>query len=185
VDGLATGGGILGRPVETVRCRTVDLEVPADAEIVVEGRITPGGPDPAIEVTAITHRREPLLVAGPTGPPASDDHVLEVLADESSLLERLRRAFPEVTAVCVPDWGGGARSAVVVALRQRYKGQARHLILTALGDPTHLRSVIVVDDDVDVFSTTQVNRAMTTRFQPAEDLIVLPRRAWGADATRP
>jgi 2,5-furandicarboxylate decarboxylase 1 len=218
VDELAIGGGILGRPVETVRCRTVDLEVPADSEIVVEGRILPGeyaeegpfgeftgyyGPaerNPVIEVTAITHRRDPVFVAGLTGVPTTDNHVLKVFAYESNLLENLRRAFPEVTAVCFPDWGG-VQYAAVVALRQRYKGQARHLILTALGDASRLKWVIVVDDDIDVFNTAQVNWAMTTRFQPAEDLIVIPRVAggpldpsapekevisvWGVDATRP
>jgi 2,5-furandicarboxylate decarboxylase 1 len=89
----------------------------------------------------------------------------------------------------------------VVSLKQRYKGQARHLIMTALGDPTHLKQVVVVDDDIDVYDTEAVNWAMITRGQPAEDIIVVPRVAggpldpsapekelisvWGFDATRP
>jgi UbiD family decarboxylase len=218
VDELTIAGGILGRPVETVRCKTVGLEVPADSELVLEGRIMPGelveegpfgeftgyyGPaerNPVIEVTAITSRRDPIYLAGMTGMPTTDNHVLKVFAYESAMLENLRRAFPEVTAVCFPDWGGVQYSAVV-ALRQRYKGQARHLILTALGDSARPKWVIVVDDDIDVFDTDQVNWALTTRFQPAEDLIVVPRVAggpldpsapekevisvWGCDATRP
>jgi 4-hydroxy-3-polyprenylbenzoate decarboxylase/2,5-furandicarboxylate decarboxylase 1 len=217
VDELTIAGGILGRPVELVRCRTVDLEVPADSEIVIEGRILPGelvtegpfgeftgyyGPaerNPVMEVTAVTSRRDPIYLAGLTGVPTTDNHVLKVFAYESAMLDNLRRAFPEVTAVCFPDWGGVQYSAVV-ALRQRYKGQARHLILTALGDPARPKWVIVVDDDIDVFDTEQVNWALTTRFQPAEDLIVVPRVAggpldpsapekevisvWGCDATR-
>jgi UbiD family decarboxylase len=218
VDELAIAGGILGEPVRTVRCRTVDLEVPADAEIVIEGRILPGefamegpfgefsgyyGPaerNPVIQVTAVTHRRDPVFLAGLTGVPTTDNHVLKVFAYESNLLQNLRGAFPEVTAVCFPDWGG-VQYAAVVALRQRYKGQARHLILTALGDPARIKWVVVVDDDVDVFDTEQVNWAITTRSQPAEDLVVVPRVAggpldpsapekevisvWGLDATRP
>jgi 2,5-furandicarboxylate decarboxylase 1 len=218
VDELGIAGGILGRPVETVRCRTVDLEVPADSEIVIEGRILPGeralegpfgefsgyyGPaehNPVIEVTAITHRAGPVFLAGLTGVPTTDNHVLKVFAYESKLLENLRAAFPEVTAVCFPDWGG-VQYAAVVAMRQRYKGQARHLILTALGDAARVKWVIVVDDDVDVFDTEQVNWAIITRSQPAEDLVVIPRVAggpldpsapekevisvWGLDATRP
>jgi 2,5-furandicarboxylate decarboxylase 1 len=217
VDELAIAGGVLGRPVQTVRCKTVDIEVPADSEIVIEGRILPGervlegpfgefsgyyGPaehNPVIEVTAITHRADPVFLAGLTGVPTTDNHVLKVFAYESNLLENLRGAFPEVTAVCFPDWGG-VQYVAVVALRQRYKGQARHLILTALGDAARVKWVIVVDDDIDVFDTEQVNWAITTRSQPAEDLVVVPRVAggpldpsapekevisvWGLDATR-
>jgi 4-hydroxy-3-polyprenylbenzoate decarboxylase/2,5-furandicarboxylate decarboxylase 1 len=218
VDELAIAGGILGRPVPVVRCRTVGLEVPADAEIVIEGRILPGeyvregpfgeftgyyGPaesNPVIQVTAITHRRDPVFLAGLTGVPTTDNHVLKVFAYESNLLQNLRGVFPEVTAVCFPDWGG-VQYVAVVALAQRYKGQARHLILTALGDPARLKWVVVVDDDIDVYDTEQVNWAITTRSQPAEDLVVIPRVAggpldpsapekevisvWGLDATRP
>lgn len=217
VDELAIAGGILGSPVELVPCRTIDLEVPATTEIVIEGRILPGervregpfgeftgyyGPaemNQVMEVTAVTYRRDPLFLAGLTGVPTTDNHVLKVFAYESNLMDNLRRVFPEVTAVCFPDWGGVQYSAVI-ALRQRYKGQARHLILTALGDSSRPKWVIVVDDDIDVYDTDAVNWAMITRSQPAEDLIVVPGVAggpldpsapekevisvWGVDATR-
>jgi 2,5-furandicarboxylate decarboxylase 1 len=218
VDELGIAGGILGRPVEMVRCVTVDVEVPADSEIVIEGRILPGrrvregpfgeftgyyGPaedNQVLEVTAVTTRRDPIFLAGLTGLPTTDNHVLKVFAYESNLLENLRRACPEVTEVCFPDWAG-VQYVAVVGLKQRYKGQARHLIMTALGDPTHLKQVVVVDDDIDVYDTEAVNWAMITRGQPAEDIIVIPRVAggpldpsapekevisvWGFDATRP
>lgn len=217
VDELGIAGGILGSPVELVPCKTVDLEVPADSEIVIEGRVLPServtegpfgeftgyyGPaeeNQVIEVTAITHRRDPIFLAGLTGVPTTDNHVLKTFAYESTLLENLRRTFPEVTAVCFPDWGG-VHYAAVIALKQRYKGQARHLILTALGDSVRAKWVIVVDDDIDVYDTDAVNWAITTRSQPAEDLVVVPRVAggpldpsapekevisvWGLDATR-
>jgi 4-hydroxy-3-polyprenylbenzoate decarboxylase/2,5-furandicarboxylate decarboxylase 1 len=217
VDELGIAGGILGRPVEMVKCKTVDVMVPADAEIVIEGRVLPGkrvtegpfgeftgfyGPaeeNPLFEVTAITTRKDPVFVAGLTGVPTTDNHVLKVFAYESNLLENLRRACPEVTAVCFPD-SGGVQYSAVVALKQRYKGQARHLILTALGDPSRLKFVVVVDDDIDVYDPDAVNWAMITRGQPAEDIIVVPRVAggpldpsapekevvsvWGFDATR-
>jgi 4-hydroxy-3-polyprenylbenzoate decarboxylase/2,5-furandicarboxylate decarboxylase 1 len=217
VDELGIAGGILGRPVELVKCKTVDVTVPADAEIVIEGRVLPGkrvtegpfgeftgfyGPaeeNPLFEVTAITTRKDPVFVAGLTGVPTTDNHVLKVFAYESNLLENLRRACPEVTAVCFPD-SGGVQYSAVVALKQRYKGQARHLILTALGDPSRLKFVVVVDDDIDVYDPDAVNWAMITRGQPAEDIIVGPRVAggpldpsapekevvsvWGFDATR-
>jgi 2,5-furandicarboxylate decarboxylase 1 len=213
VDELAIAGGILDRPVEMVRCRTVDVLVPADSEVVIEGRVLPGqrvlegpfgeftgfyGPaemNPLFEVTAVTTRSDPIFLAGLTGVPTTDNHVLKVFAYESNLLENLRRACPEVTEICFPDWGGVQYSAVI-GLKQRYKGQARHLIMTALGDPSRIKFVVVVDDD----DTEAVNWAMITRGQPAEDIIVIPRVAggpldpsapekevisvWGFDATR-
>jgi 4-hydroxy-3-polyprenylbenzoate decarboxylase/2,5-furandicarboxylate decarboxylase 1 len=216
-DELTIAGGILGRPLETVRCKTVDLEVPEETELVIEGRILPGvkapegpfgeftgyyGPqedNPVIEVTAITHRRAPVFLAGLTGVPTTDNHVLKVFAYESNMLDNLQRIFPEVTNVCFPDWGG-VQYVAVVALKQRYKGQARHLILSALGDAARVKWVIVVDDDIDVYDTEAVNWAIATRSQPAEDIIVVPRIAggpldpsapekevisvWGLDATR-
>jgi 4-hydroxy-3-polyprenylbenzoate decarboxylase/2,5-furandicarboxylate decarboxylase 1 len=195
-DELEIAGGIRGEPVEVVKGVTVDLEVPATAEIVIEGRILPGeraregpfgeftgyyGPqemNPVMEVTAITHRRDPIYLAGMTGVPTTDNHVLKAFAYESVLLENLRNVFPEVVDVGFPDWAG-TQYAAVVSLRQRYKGQARHLILTALGDAARLKWVIVVDEDVDVHDTEQVMWAAITRSQPAEDLIVVEGVAGG------
>jgi len=195
-DELGIAGGINGEPVEVVRGKTVDLVVPATAEIVFEGRILPGqrikegpfgeftgyyGPaeeNPVMEVTAITHRRDPIFLAGLTGVPTTDNHVLKAFAYESVLYENLTKVFPEVTAVAFPDWGG-VQYVAVVALRQRYKGQARHLILTALGDSSRPKWVIVVDDDIDVHDTERVMWACITRGQPAEDVIIVPGVAGG------
>lgn len=195
-DELSIAGGIRGEAVDVVKCRTVDLEVPATSEIVIEGRMVPGervpeGPfgeftgyygaqelNPVMEVTAITHRRDPIFLAGMTGVPTTDNHVLKSFAYESVLLENLRNVFPEVVDVAFPDWAG-TQYAAVVSLRQRYKGQARHLILTALGDAARLKWVIVVDDDVNVHDTEQVMWAAITRSQPAEDLIVVEGVAGG------
>jgi 4-hydroxy-3-polyprenylbenzoate decarboxylase/2,5-furandicarboxylate decarboxylase 1 len=113
-----------------------------------------------------------------TGVPTTDNHVLKAFAYESVLLENLRSVFPEVVDVAFPDWAG-TQFAAVVSLRQRYKGQARHLILTALGDAARLKWVIVVDDDVNVHDTEQVMWAAITRSQPAEDLIVVEGVAGG------
>ncbi|MCY4622253.1 MAG: UbiD family decarboxylase [bacterium] len=218
VNEMTVAGGIRGEPVDVVKCVSVDLEVPSSAEIVIEGRVLPGervmeGPfgeftgyyGPAeenhvIEVTAITHRRDPIFLAGMTGLPPTDNHVLKSFAYESALYEKLLETFPEVTAVTYPNWGG-VQYAAVIALEQRYKGQARHVILTALGDSSRPKLVIVVDEDIDVYDTEMVNWAIMTRSQPEEDTIIVPRVAggpldpsapekevisvWGIDATRP
>ncbi len=195
-DELGIAGGINGQPVDVVRGKTVDLLVPATAEIVIEGRILPGvramegpfgeftgyyGPaeeNQVMEVTAITHRRDPIFLAGLTGVPNTDNHVLKSFAYESTLYEDLRKTFPEVTAVSFPDWGG-TQYVAVVALRQRYKGQARHLILNALGHAARPKWVIVVDEDIDVHDTERVMWAMVTRGQPADDIITVAGVAGG------
>ena len=100
--------------------------MPATTEIVIEGHVLPGervreGPfgeftgyygaaelNPVMEVTAITHRREPIFLAGLTGVPTTDNHILKGFAYESVLLENLRKIFPEVTRSAFPDWGGVA-----------------------------------------------------------------------------
>ncbi len=218
VNELTIAGGIRGEAVSVVKGVTVDLEVPATAEIVIEGRVLPGErveegpfgeftgyygpaePNPVLEVTAITHRRDPIFLAGMTGVPPTDNHVLKSFAYESQLYERLRETFPEITAVAFPEWGG-VQYAAVIALEQRYKAQARHVILSALGDSSRPKLVIVVDADIDVHDTDAVNWAIITRSQPAEDIVVVPRIAggpldpsapekevisvWGIDATRP
>lgn len=195
-DELTIAGGINGAPVEVVRGKTVDLLVPTTAELVIEGKIWPGktalegpfgeftgyyGPaeqNPVIEVTAITHRRNPIFLAGLTGVPTTDNHVLKAFAYESTLYEDLHRTFPEVTAVSFPDWGG-TQYVAVVAVRQRYKGQARHLLLAALGHASRPKWVIVVDEDIDVHDTERVLWAMVTRGQPAEDIVTVDRVAGG------
>ena len=172
------------------------LLFPAGAEFVVEGVIRPDamqaegpfgeftgyyGPaeqNPVIEVTAITHRRNPIFLAGLTGVPTTDNHVLKAFAYESTLYEDLHRTFPEVTAVAFPDWGG-TQYVAIVAVRQRYKGQARHLLLAALGHASRPKWVIVVDDDIDVHDTERVLWAMVTRGQPAEDIVTVDRVAGG------
>jgi 2,5-furandicarboxylate decarboxylase 1 len=218
VNEITIAGGIRGAAVPVVKGVTVDLEVPATAEIVIEGRILPGErvsegpfgeftgyygpaePNPVMEVTAITHRRDPIFLGGMTGVPPTDNHILKSFAYESTLFERLRETFPEVTAVSFPEWGG-VQYAAIIAIDQRYKGQARHVILTALGDSSRPKLVVVVDSDINVYNTDEVNWAIITRSQPAQDLIVVPRVAggpldpsapekelisvWGIDATRP
>ena len=218
VNEMTVAGGIRGEPVPVVKCVSVDLEVPSSAEIIIEGRVLLGervlegpfgeftgyyGPaedNQVIEVTAITHRRDPIFLAGMTGMPPTDNHILKSFAYESALYEKLRETFPEVTAVSYPEWGG-VQYATVIALDQRYKAQARHVILTALGDSSRPKLVIVVDDDIDVYDTDEVSWAIMTRSQPAEDTIIVPRVAggpldpsapekevisvWGIDATRP
>jgi 4-hydroxy-3-polyprenylbenzoate decarboxylase/2,5-furandicarboxylate decarboxylase 1 len=198
VDELGVAGALRGDAVELVRCVSVDLEVPATAEIVIEGRFRPGvrhaegpfgefsgyvGPgdpagEPVLEVTAITLRRDAIYQAGLTGVPVTENHVLKSLPMEAQLLVDLRGSYPDVTAVHYPA-EGGAEFLCVIALRQRYAYEARNVILSALGSTGHPKLVVVTDDDVDIYDMAKVWWAILTRCQPAEDVVIVDKAAGG------
>jgi 4-hydroxy-3-polyprenylbenzoate decarboxylase/2,5-furandicarboxylate decarboxylase 1 len=195
-DEFAIAGGLRGAPVELVRCRTVDLDVPATTEIVIEGVFRPGirhpegpfgefsgyvGPgndEPVLEVSAITTRHDPIYQAGLTGIPVTENHVMKGLPMEAQLLVTLRETYPDVTAVSFsPE--GASEFLCVIGLRQRYAYQARNVILAAMGSAGHPKIVVVVDDDIDVYDMARVWWAIVTRFQPDRDLLVVPQAAGG------
>lgn len=195
-DELEIAGGIRGRPVEVVKCRTVNLEVPATSEIVIEGKVLPNireaeGPfgeftgfygqqenNPVVEVTAITHRKEPIYQAGLTGLPTTENHILKEFPYEANLYEKLKREYPEVQNVHYSP-AGGAQFLAIISLKQRYKGEAKNIILSALGDSSRPKFVVVVDDDVDIYDPIKVLWAMNFCMQPAEDVTIIPNTAGG------
>jgi 2,5-furandicarboxylate decarboxylase 1 len=195
-DELGVAGALHGAPLELVRCETVDLEVPATAEIVLEGYfdpgerreegpfgeftgyVGPGGFEPVFHCTAITTRRDPIFQAGLTGIPITENHVMKLLPMEANLLSTLRQGYPDVQAVhFAPE--GGAEFLAVVSLRQRYLNQAKNLLLSALGSSGHPKMAIVVDDDIDVYDPVKVWWAVLTRSQPSDDVIIIPKAAGG------
>ena len=196
VDELEIAGGIRGQPVEVVKCKTVDLEVPATAEIVVEGKVLPNvrepeGPfgeftgfygtqenNPVVEVTAITHREDPIFQTVLTGLPTTENHVLKEFACEATLYEKLKKEYPEVQNVHYSP-AGGTHFLVIISLKQRYKGEAKNVLLSALGDSLRPKFVITVDDDVDIYDPIKVLWALSFCTQPAEDVVIIPSTAGG------
>jgi 4-hydroxy-3-polyprenylbenzoate decarboxylase/2,5-furandicarboxylate decarboxylase 1 len=193
VDELTLAGGLRGEAVEVVKCRTVDLEVPADAEIVLEGYILnnvrePEGPfgeypgyytdedprpRPVFEVTAITRRRDAIYQAGLTGAPMTENHVLKELPLESSMFQDLQSVFPNVTGVHYPGAGSNA-FLCVVAMHPLTVRDSRNLLLNVLGNRKRGKYNVIVDDDVDIFNLEQVVHAICTRTEPAQDSIIVP-----------
>jgi 2,5-furandicarboxylate decarboxylase 1 len=188
VGELEIASALHDEPLPVVRCRTVDIDVPASAEIVIEGRILPGvrlpegpfgefpryyGPRSdkhVIEVSAITHRRRPVFH---DILPAGREHLLlGAVPREASLLRSLRRSFPGVQAVHMTP-GGACRYHAVVAIEKRQEGQARNVILAALANNFDIKHVWVVDTDVDVFDPEAVEWAVATRFQADRDLVLV------------
>lgn len=190
-DELAVAGALRESPLEVVRCVTVPLEVPASAEIVIEGEILPdtlveegpfgefigfyGGPrEPRsiIRVTAVTHRDQPILQATYEGRPPHESAVLTGVPREAELIRQIQ--LPGVKRVNVTVAGGGALHAVV-AVEKPYEGFGKAVGMAVLG--THpgrfVKQVIIVDDDVDPFDATAVEWAVATRVQPHRDVEII------------
>ncbi|MBI5444911.1 MAG: UbiD family decarboxylase [Deltaproteobacteria bacterium] len=184
-DKLEIAGALRGRPLELARARTVDVEVPARAEIVLEGRVLPGvrepeGPfgentgyyfrarGPIVELSAVTHRRDFIYPA--LCPWTADvDHLLS-LAAGTELLAFLQGQIYGVTDVeMIP---GTCGFSAVVAVKGCKPAEVRRLILLALGSDRRLKAVTVVDDDVDLRNPREVSWALATRYQPDRDTVV-------------
>ena len=188
-DELEIAGALHGAPLKVVKCLTNEVRVPAESEIVIEGRILSGvkeaeGPfgefpkyysarehREVIQVDAITHRRDPIYH---TIVPAEMEHLLlGSIPREATLLAYLQRSFPAVTDVHLAI-GGVGRYHLYVQLRKTHEGQPKNVICAAFGAHYDIKQVIVVDEDVQVHDPQQVEWAVATRFQADHDLIVIP-----------
>ena len=193
-DELDTAGGLVGRPLKVVECETVDLEVPAHSEIVLEGRIPPGvreeeGPfgdysmvydgivrrrlEPVIELTCLSMRENPIYH---DILPASMDHwILGGVPREAELLDTVRRVNPNVLKVHLTP-GGCCRFHAVVQIRKVCEADGKTTIVAAYS-PTEtardVKLVVVVDEDIDPFNLAEVEWALATRVQYDRDIVVL------------
>ena len=201
-DELALAGGLRGEPLRLARCVSVDLEVPADAEIVIEGVIPanvrePEGPfgdflefyvpqmdNHRLRVTAITHRRDPIfqtMVAG-----SREDVNLLGLSREVDVVTAVERTGARVVDAHL----GPTILACSIAIEARYPGEAKNVGLAALGAYPWLKYCIVVDHDVDVQSLDDVWWAVANRSSPERAIVVahgapaFPRDAHGIHGSR-
>jgi UbiD family decarboxylase len=182
-------GGLLGEPLEVAPCSTIDLHVPAAAEIVIEGEILPGVREPegpfgeftgyysrrstehVFVAKAIAMRERPWFQSIGSG--RAGDHITTLgLVREAEITNALERVVPNVAAVHVPLSGTSSFTAYV-AIKQGRPGEAKHAIPIVLGVDHYLKLVIVVDDDIDVFDESEVMWAVATRMQADRDLVVV------------
>jgi 2,5-furandicarboxylate decarboxylase 1 len=200
VDECALAGGLQGEPVSLVPARTVDVEVPADAEVVIEARILPGErhPEapfadmsrsysrvklgPLTEITAITRRRDPILQVAYSG--HADATNMAAIGQEIAVWRAARAASSNLTGVHIPASGFGLhcylsiRKAPTVEGFER--GEQRNAMLAALGAVPQIKLIIAFDDDVNIFDESKVLGALARRFQAkdpstGEDrLLVIP-----------
>jgi UbiD family decarboxylase len=187
-DERSVAGGLLGAPLEVVRTPRYGIRVPAHAEYVLEGVITPGlhaeeGPfgeftgyssdrstNNLLRVETLMHRRDPMLVSIAGG--NSAEHLnLGRVPREAEMVEKLKERFPSVTAVHYP--ASGTHFHAYVAVRQMRPGEARQVMLGLLGWDPYLKTVIAVDADVDITRDENVLWALATHFQPHQDVIIV------------
>lgn len=187
-DELEIAGSLQGRALPVAKCLTNDVRVPAEAEIVLEGRVLPHvreeeGPfgefpqyygQPAkrhvIEIDAITHRPNPLfhtIVGG-----ALEHLILGQIPRESTLLAHLKRSFPNVVDVHLPR-GGTCRYSMVVKLDQKQEGEAKNVILGSFAGHNDIKHVVIVDTDVNIYDPVEVEWAVVTRTQADRDYVVI------------
>ena len=188
VGELMVAGFLKGSAVQLVKCKTVDLEVPANAEIVLEGWVdredlgmegpfgdhtgfyTPAEEFPIFRISAMTMRRDaiyPSIVVGK--PPAEDEWLAK--ATERIFLPALRMSVPELVDYDLPT-AGAFHNCVLVSIRKRYPGHARKVMhaLWGLGLMSLSKAIVVVDEHVDVHDYEQVFFYLCANLDPARDV---------------
>src|SRR5437899_813364 len=182
-------GGLLGEPLQVAPCASIDLHVPASAEIVIEGEILPGVREPegpfgeftgylsrrstehVFVARAIAMRERPWFQSIGSG--RAGDHITTLgLIREAEIANALGRVIPNVRGVHVPLSGTSSFTAYV-SIAQSRPGEAKHVIPIVLGVDHYLKLVIVVDDDIDVFDEAELLWAIATRMQADRDLVVI------------
>ena len=191
IDEFLLAGYLRKRSVELVKCETSDLEVPADADIVIEGYVDPKEPlrmegpfgdhtgfytlpepYPVFHVTAITHRRDAVYPATVVGVPPMEDFYIGG-ASVKIFLPVFRMNFPEIVDMALPA-EGVFHNLVVVSIKKTYPMQAYKLMhgLWGMGQMMFTKYIIVVDDDVDVHDTSAVMFRWLSNTDPQRDALM-------------
>src|SRR6188472_1238707 len=188
LDELMLAGVLSKRRVELVKCRTIDLEVPAHAQIVLEGYVEPGerrreGPFgdhtglysladdyPVFHLTCMTMRRNPTYVTTVVGIPPMEDVYLGK-ASERIFLPLIRKTLPEIVDMAFPP-PGIFHNIVIVSIDKRYPGHARKIMSAfwGLGQLMFSKCIIVVDKDVNVQNEAEVAWIVGTHYDPERDI---------------
>lgn len=183
-------GGLFGEPYRLARCGVNDIEVPAGAEMIIEGEILAGVHEPegpfgeftgyasyrstqnVFVANRVRMRRDAYFHSVVSG--MSRDHILiSCVTREGEILNALRRNLPNVRAVHVPHKTCGAFLAIV-SMKKIAEGEPKMAMLTALGTELYTKQVIVVDDDVDIFDMEDVMWAVATRVKAEKDIVLIP-----------
>ncbi|MBU2600110.1 menaquinone biosynthesis decarboxylase [bacterium] len=188
MDEMLFAGFLRKQPVELVKCKTIDLEVPANAEIVLEGYVDPhkrqvegpfgdhtgfySPPDeyPVFNITCITHRKDAIYPATIVGKPPMEDCFFGK-ATERIFLPLLKIQLPEVVDINLPI-EGVFHNCAIFSIKKEYPGQAKRLMhaIWGMGQLMFTKVIIVVDDDVEVSNLSEVTWKVFNNIDPKRDI---------------
>ena len=188
MDEFLFSGFLRRDPVELVKCKTVDLDVPANAEIVLEGYVKLGelrteGPFgdhtgfysleaqyPVFHVTCITQRKEPIYLTTIVGPPPQEDYFIGHMI-ERVFLPVMKMTHPEIVDVAMPA-EGIFQNLMIVSIRKSYPGHARKTMnaIWSLGQAMFTKVVVIVDHDVNVQDSREVVWKALCAIDPERDI---------------
>lgn len=200
-DELAIAGGLINDPIRLVKCETSDIEVPAEAEIILEGKVlaksmTEEGPFGEVtggyamegsteifQLDCITHRKNPLFYGMHSGAPMGDPQSITGTCIEVALHEHLSKVEGGMDILDIRCLGISGLMAIVIKIRPKVHGQAKTALMAALSGPyMHPKLAIAVDDDIDAGDLRQIFWSMTTRVHAEKDVIKIPNtRIWSLD----
>lgn len=189
MDELMLAGFLRRESVELVRCKTIDLEVPAEAEIVLEGYVEEGemrleGPFgdhtgfysrakdfPVFHITCMTHRRDPVYVTTVVGRAPMEDCYMGK-AIERIFLPMIQKQFPEITDIHLP-WEGAFHNCLIVAIRKNYPEQGKKIIhgLWGLGQMMFSKMIVVLDHDTNIQDLKEVSWRVLNNMDPKRDFV--------------
>lgn len=191
IDELILAGFLRKKPVELVKCQTIDMEVPADAEIVLEGYIDPTesrleGPFgnhtgyysltdeyPVFHIKCMTHRQDAIYPTTIVGKPPQEDYYI-ALASERIFLPCLKSRLPEIADLHMP-MEGVFHSCVFVSIKKTFPGHARKIMnsLWGMKQTMFAKYIVVVDQDVDVQNSSEVLWKVFNNVEPRSDIMIV------------
>ncbi|MDP2643408.1 MAG: UbiD family decarboxylase [Desulfobacterales bacterium] len=192
INEVEIAGGLRKKPVELIQCETSDLEVPATAEIVLEGEVLPDDRQPegpfgeytgycssdrsprnVIHIKCITHRNQPVLTVSSPGKPLDDSTYVYALFGSAALSMELKKLGLPFKSICLSS----SMMAVIVSTSETYPGYVHTLSSAIWGTKTGVYRpvIVVVGEDVDVTNMDEVMWALTTRVHPVRDIHVKKR----------
>lgn len=194
VDELSIAGALRGEPVPLVKCRTIDVEVPAAAEIVLEGEIYPdeietegpfgeytgymGGPYdlPVFRIKCITHRRNPIYQALHSQMPPSESSLLRRIPEEANVYKHLVQylKIPGIKDIHMPE-SASSYAMMWVSMKVMYPGHAQQVLSAAwTHHPSVAKWIVVTDEDIDIRDPFMREWALSWRVEPAKDIYFIP-----------
>jgi 4-hydroxy-3-polyprenylbenzoate decarboxylase len=189
MDEMMLAGFLRKRSVELVKCKTIDLEVPAEAEIVLEGYVDEGemrleGPFgdhtgfysrakdfPVFHITCMTHRKDPVYATTAVGRAPMEDCYMGK-AIERIFLPMIQKQFPEITDICLP-WEGAFHNCLIVSIKKSYPEQGKKIIhaIWGLGQMMFSKMIVVLDHDTNIQDLKEVSWRVLNNLDPKRDMV--------------